>query len=76
MLGVGGFATVKLVQHKKSREFYALKCMDKARVFSTDHLKRAVFNEISIHQVCERAARAPARCHFLKEHLHRQAALL
>jgi len=48
-LGKGAYGTVKLVEHKKTKQKYALKEISKEMVLKHDKIK-AVFREQNIHE--------------------------
>ncbi|CAM9656305.1 unnamed protein product [Pylaiella littoralis] len=53
-LGTGTFGRVKLVQHKKTKQVFAMKCMQKAHI-AKSHQSRNIMNEKNILMACDHA---------------------
>lgn len=47
LLGQGSFGKVKLVKHKKTRQFFALKCLSKQNIHGRKHIQH-ILNEREI----------------------------
>ncbi|CBN75350.1 conserved unknown protein [Ectocarpus siliculosus] len=53
-LGTGTFGRVKLVQHRKTKQVFAMKCMQKAHI-AKSHQSRNIMNEKNILMACDHA---------------------
>ncbi|CAN0206792.1 unnamed protein product, partial [Ascophyllum nodosum] len=53
-LGTGTFGRVKLVQHKQTKQVFAMKCMQKAHI-AKSHQSRNIMNEKNILMACDHA---------------------